>query len=325
MTEQSEKKTQPIRCKNCGHDNLPTATICLVCDAPLTYTSRFKGEHPLRAGLLPPSEEELFQAQSQEEQELIEAAKQRFLAQSKEGETTQESSIVPMEELSARKSKAKCPDCGYENRIGDLFCLDCGVSIVPVPEDDSAADSTQKMKMLTRSDIQARIDAKEQNESLSASPSLSLNVDRPELKSIDEDVIPDGCFQFMDGMRLRFTDIETGGVIETAPNKDKPMLVGRSHQSLPVQPDVDLTPFLMEQQHGVSRRHALMRLRDLRLEMQDLNSTNGTGINGFRFQPKETHQIRNGDIVTLGRVSIKITFLSKDEPKPDYITERLDF
>nr|MBX2844329.1 hypothetical protein [Flammeovirgaceae bacterium] len=40
--------------------------------------------------------------------------------------------------------------------------------------------------------------------------------------------------------------------LEKSISQNKPLLVGRSHQSLPVQPDIDLTP-LLEEQHGISR------------------------------------------------------------------------
>jgi hypothetical protein len=211
------------------------------------------------------------------------------------------------------------------NLIGDLFCLECGAGLTLIPKKESPANITQKMKALNLSEIQAEVEKQKASVPVPVpvfSESPQLNVAKPELKSIEDDIIHDGCFQFTSDMHLRFTEIETGHYTEATPNKDKPLLVGRSHESLPNQPEVDLTPFLIEQ-HGISRRHALIRLRDLRLEIQDLNSTNGTGINGFQFQPKETHQIRNGDIVTLGRVSMKVSFLREDDLDKDNVTEKL--
>lgn len=326
MTDQTESKDNPIQCHNCGYDNLPTAAICVVCDSPLTNTSRFQKvqQKPQQkpAGLLPPIKDELHQARLEEEQKLIEIAKKTFKTNLEEQEEQAKSAEIKMT-TSSQQEGAKCVDCGYVNLIGDLFCLDCGASLTLIPEKESPANITQKMKAMSLSEIQAVVE--KQKASAPVPVFLKppqLNVAKPEQKSSDGDIIHDGCFQFTSDMHLRFTEIETGHYTEITPNKDKPLLVGRSHESLPSQPEVDLTPFLVEQ-HGVSRRHAVIRLRDLRLEIQDLNSTNGTGINGFQFQPKATHQIRNGDIVTLGRISMKVSFLREDVFDKDNVTEKL--
>ena len=301
MTEQSEPKTGSIRCHNCGHDNLATASVCLVCDSPLTYTSRFKKAQQMPTGLLPPTEEELQPAQQEEQPAKV----------------TDEVPVAP-----PPKTGVKCPACGYMNRVGDLFCFDCGANIAKASQEGTFADITQQISSLNMDEIQAEIEKQKAFVTFASDPPPA-EVAKPTLKSVDDDVVPEGCFQFYSDMHLRLTETESGHYTEVTPDKDKPLLVGRSHKSLPTQPEVDLTPFLMEK-HGVSRRHALIRLRDSRLEIQDLDSTNGTGINGFRFGPKETHQIRNGDIITLGRVNIKISFIRPDVLHGDNVTEKLN-
>jgi len=304
----SEPKAKAIRCTNCGHDNLATATNCLVCDSPLTFTSRFSNSEGKPTGLLPPTNEELRQQQNR-----IEEEERRYQA-------TQANEQQSNTKASPRKTGVKCGDCGHVNRVGDIFCIECGANILSTPPEESSADSTQQINELKVSNMQETHTVNDTSRNVERA---ALNVAKPALKFVTDDIIPSGCFQFTSDMRLRFTDIETGRYIEVSPTKDKPLLVGRSHASLPIQPEIDLTPFLMEQ-HGVSRRHALIRLRDLRLEIQDLDSTNGTGINGFRFQSKETNQLRNGDIVTLGRVSINVMFLHKDAPNGKNVTEKLN-
>lgn len=302
MTQQAKS----IQCRNCGHDNLATASLCIVCDAPLSYTTRFQRKSHIPTGLLPTDED------SHQVEEETQPAIQRV--------TEFRAKPTP-----AQKTGAICPDCGNMNRVGDYFCMECGATLSSQPPTDSPADVTQQMKALTMSDIQAAL-AQQQAEAERAKEkqqSVTNPISKPELQIISEDNIPDGCFQFTDEMILRFTDVETGRYTEVIPTQNKPLLIGRSHKSLPIQPDVDLTPFLSEQ-HGVSRRHALIRLRDLRLEMQDLNSTNGTGINGFRFRAKETHEIRNGDIITLGRVSIQVAYLPKETKRSSSVTDKLE-
>ncbi|MCS3915260.1 putative component of type VI protein secretion system [Caldanaerobacter subterraneus subsp. tengcongensis MB4] len=52
----------------------------------------------------------------------------------------------------------------------------------------------------------------------------------------------------------------------------------------------------------VSTRHALIKKRGKRFYIEDLNSTNGTFVNGKRVK---VARIKNGDIITLGDVDLK--------------------
>lgn len=264
-------------------------------------------------GLLPTDDDELIDARNQAEEETAELEQQ-----------------VKKEEARARASAAnktgvRCRDCGYINRIGDFFCVECGGDISAQPRVESPADVTQQMKALNMGDIRAAL---AQQEAEAAAQALAAKEETKPKEIVTKPIstdsdFPEGSFQFTEAMFLRFTDVASGRYTEIVPTHNKPLLIGRSHKSLPMQPDVDLTPFLHEQ-HGVSRRHALIRWRDVRLEIQDLNSTNGTGINGFRFRPKATHEVRNCDIITLGRVKIKVLFMTKDTGPIGKVTDRLD-
>lgn len=52
----------------------------------------------------------------------------------------------------------------------------------------------------------------------------------------------------------------------------------------------------------VSARHALIKKRGNKFYIEDLNSTNGTFVNGKRVR---IARIKNGDIITLGDVDLK--------------------
>ena len=134
--------------------------------------------------------------------------------------------------------------------------------------------------------------------------------------------MPAGCFKFTSWMNLRFDVVGFDTPIVIRPIEDKPLLIGRRHDSLPVQPHIDLTPYLVGK-HGVSRRHALLRLRGNRLELQDLNSTNGTSINGVRFSPNENHQIRHQDMMMFGQVQLHISFVQQARSATMSNTEEL--
>jgi hypothetical protein len=72
-------------------------------------------------------------------------------------------------------------------------------------------------------------------------------------------------------------------------------------------PDVDLTPHRAGEL-GVSRRHARIRRNGALLYIADLNSTNGTQLNGRKLIPEGERLLRNGDEIRLGHLRIKIKF-----------------
>ncbi|MFN8371891.1 MAG: FHA domain-containing protein [Anaerolineae bacterium] len=72
--------------------------------------------------------------------------------------------------------------------------------------------------------------------------------------------------------------------------------------------DVDLNPYGAFQ-NGVSRRHAAISHDKGNIYIEDLESTNGTRINGFQLPPKEKFRLRDGDELELGRIRIVIRFV----------------
>lgn len=86
------------------------------------------------------------------------------------------------------------------------------------------------------------------------------------------------------------------------------MLVGRHDSQGEVQPDLDLGPY-EGVRNGVSRRHALITYDDGALHIEDLESTNGTRINGFELTPGKAYRLRDGDELEFGRARVVIRFV----------------
>ncbi len=59
---------------------------------------------------------------------------------------------------------------------------------------------------------------------------------------------------------------------------------------------------------GVSREHARLHLKDNRLYVTDLGSTNGTFLAGKRLLPNEPTLLRKGDELLLGRLAVQVLF-----------------
>lgn len=60
--------------------------------------------------------------------------------------------------------------------------------------------------------------------------------------------------------------------------------------------------------HGVSRRHAMLTREEDRLYISDLGSTNHTYLNGNQLQEHDHLVLRDGDEITLGHMRMKVFF-----------------
>lgn len=85
----------------------------------------------------------------------------------------------------------------------------------------------------------------------------------------------------------------------------QPTMLGRGQ--LPDGALYDLTPF-NGVQHGVSRHHCLLQRRDSHLLIADLDSLNGTFVNGYRLVPRREYILRHGDRLVLGSLHIQVSF-----------------
>ena len=70
---------------------------------------------------------------------------------------------------------------------------------------------------------------------------------------------------------------------------------------------VDLTHY-NALQHGISRVHAKLIMRDNKLYIVDMGSTNGTYVGKKRLKPDEPAVLRRGDELLLARMRIQIMF-----------------
>jgi len=70
---------------------------------------------------------------------------------------------------------------------------------------------------------------------------------------------------------------------------------------------IDLVPFDAIQL-GVSRRHAAIHREEDSYYITDLNSTNGTRINGRRLLPNTPCRLSSGDVVRLGRLNLLVLY-----------------
>ena len=81
--------------------------------------------------------------------------------------------------------------------------------------------------------------------------------------------------------------------------------LGRSAGGQAIVPDVDLDTY-GAQDMGISRLHAEIRLDEGGVQVVDLDSVNGTSINGKRIEPQLARRLRHKDTLQLGQLKLQV-------------------
>lgn len=84
------------------------------------------------------------------------------------------------------------------------------------------------------------------------------------------------------------------------------VIIGRHDSGRYSQVGLDLTPLDVKKRS--SRQHAQILRRNGHYLIRDLNSTNGTFVNGWRLIPGDCHPLTDGDRVQFGKGGIVLTF-----------------
>ncbi len=82
-------------------------------------------------------------------------------------------------------------------------------------------------------------------------------------------------------------------------------IMGRQAPFMLQVPDVDLTGYNAAE-HGISRVHAVIDCSRTGLQITDLDSRNGTFVNGEKLHPYNAHILRHSDTVRLGSMSLEV-------------------
>lgn len=101
-------------------------------------------------------------------------------------------------------------------------------------------------------------------------------------------------------LRLNLTVLDTNQVISV--QLSDCLLVGRDDDS---QTDIDFA-HLDGARLGISRLHAAFLYDGRGLAIEDLNSRNGTRINGYRIEGGKPYPIRNGDELEIGFLRVLV-------------------
>jgi hypothetical protein len=165
-----------------------------------------------------------------------------------------------------------CAYCGYNNRRGILFCEECANPLT------KNADETIKggeMAQLVRRAL--------------------AGLDTGEAERFGQEAV----------LLLHIRDQAEPLAVPVGSNR---VTMGRLDSRTSSLLDVDLTPYGALPK-GVSRLHAVMfRGQDDRLYIADVNSANGTYLNGQRLSPHDAIPVTNGDEISLGKLRMHVYF-----------------
>lgn len=93
---------------------------------------------------------------------------------------------------------------------------------------------------------------------------------------------------------------------------EKEIVIGRDVPGDSRKPDVDLAPYGAEEL-GVSRLHAAIHAENDKLMVIDLNSNNGTFLNGNRLKADEKYFIKHSDQLMVGRMKLDMKVILSPE------------
>jgi len=161
----------------------------------------------------------------------------------------------------------QCPDCGFANFAGSAFCAECGYTLIPA-----------ETQTVPGTDLGRSAGAPGPRWS---SPGIAPPADNWATLHL----------------------LDSGQLLPLAARNE--FTLGRAVEGQPVMPDIDLAPY-QAFGRGVSRLHAIIKRGIDDIWIMDLESANGTFVNGRRLELNEECALSNGDVVALGALEIQI-------------------
>jgi hypothetical protein len=199
----------------------------------------------------------------------------------------------------------KCSECGYENMDGLDYCDGCGAKLAAA--DASAPAAGAAAPEAPAATPQAETPA----EAAPAAESKPSEAPTGEIKPADG--APAGApapaaaaAAMVAAFKARLKVVRGGRKDQEFPLEDGNNLVGRWDPETGAFPEVDLDAD--DPEAKISRKHALIRIAEGKITVEDIGSLNGTYVNrGSRLQPGSPVELKTGDEIIIGKTFLKLT------------------
>ncbi|NJP07605.1 MAG: FHA domain-containing protein [Chloroflexaceae bacterium] len=206
-----------------------------------------------------------------------------------------ESVNAPTVEAPAAVLTMTCPECGASVLPGEAFCDTCGASLLNVIQPGAGTDLADQAGVSPTEPATSPppVAVPQPVTAPAASPA-------PPAPPAWTDSHPPGRTSLAPA---RLIVVETSTAVplpETAQ-----ALVGRSDPVSSFYPDVDLAPHNALHK-GVGRRHMRLIIQNNHILMEDLDSTNGSFVNGSRLPPRTPQPLHDGDELRLGKLVLRV-------------------
>jgi hypothetical protein len=209
----------------------------------------------------------------------------------------------------------KCTECGYENMDGLDYCDGCGAKLAavspsagtPGPIDQNVAKSGSGPTSMDApaeapkadASAAAAAEAPAAEAPKSDAPTGELNKPAAATAPAAEPGAAVAAF------KAKFTVVRGGRKGQEFPLEDGNNLIGRWDPETGSFPEVDLDAD--DPEAKISRKHALLRIENGKITVEDIGSLNGTYVNrGQRLQPGSPADIKNGDEIIIGKTFLKL-------------------
>jgi hypothetical protein len=199
----------------------------------------------------------------------------------------------------------KCSECGYENMDGLDYCDGCGAKL-------AAADASAPAAGAAAPEAPAATpQAEKPAEAAPAEDSKPSEAPTGEIKPADaasaEAPAPAAvAAAVVAAFKARLKVVRGGRKDQEFPLEDGNNLVGRWDPETGAFPEVDLDAD--DPEAKISRKHALIRIAEGKITVEDIGSLNGTYVNrGNRLQPGSPVELKTGDEIIIGKTFLKLT------------------
>ncbi len=219
----------------------------------------------------------------------------------------------PKLELKLENTRLTCPGCGDLHTLdwGD-FCEGCGHNFVLKTSDDVGQTAVRPEEACASESQGAVVDewadqpvARTISQAVARTISQAIAQAVAQTKTNDR---PKGTGQWSIAITID-PSLWDAAVSPAPPERppefvlldhlgegDRPLLIGRTSQNQALFPDIAL-----DFDNAVSQCHAFLQLQaDQSLSLRDLNSSNGTTLNGQALIPLQNYPLRSGDRAHLG-------------------------